>query len=142
VSKKLQGYIFSREFGRNFVPQRVQNLVIKNYVQMNDWEFLLSATEYGLKNCYMMLSALSKKMDCDGVVLYTVFLLPEESELRNYFLSSFISRGKEVHFALEGIILKETKDFERIDDIFFVQGLNSQIKAEESYMNTLKDFIK
>ena len=33
MSKNLgyRGYIFSKEIGGNFIPQRVQNLVIKDY---------------------------------------------------------------------------------------------------------------
>ncbi|MFT6069471.1 MAG: sporadic carbohydrate cluster protein (TIGR04323 family) [Bacteriovoracaceae bacterium] len=139
---KLQGYIFSRDFSGSFVPQRVQNLVIKNYVTMRGDEFLLSATEYGLKNCYMMLSALSKEMTCEGVVLYSVFLLPEDSELRENYLKLFISRGKSVHFALEGIVVDKLEELEGIHNIFFAQSIQSQIKEEDGYSKRLESYIK
>lgn len=139
---RLQGYIGSREFGGNFVPQRVQNLVIKNYIYLRNDEYILSATEYGLKNCYMMLSALSKELCCDGIVFYSVFLLPSDLDLRNEYLKTFITRGKTIHFALEGIVIEKDKELEKIHDIFFAKKIQEQIKIEPYYFDNLKAFLK
>lgn len=108
---------------------------------MNECDSFLSATEYGLKNCYMILSALSKELACDGVVLYSLFLLPEKASLRKEYLTAFLSRGKEIHFALEGLVISCDKDLQKIEDIFFVKSINNQIKSEFGYLEKLKRLI-
>ena len=47
--KKFRGYIFSRPFHDERVPQNVQNLVIREFVKKN-FDYLLSKAEYSMKN--------------------------------------------------------------------------------------------
>ena len=49
--KGFRGYIFSREINGNYIPQRVQNLVIKDFSFRKNIFFKLSSTEYNMKNC-------------------------------------------------------------------------------------------
>ena len=44
--KKLKGYIFSRPFLGERVPQHIQNIVLRDYSRKLKINFLLSATEY------------------------------------------------------------------------------------------------
>ena len=55
------GYIFSREIDGNIIPQKVQNLVIRDYATRTSKDLLLSSTEYKMKNSYLMLNSLIKK---------------------------------------------------------------------------------
>jgi len=55
------GYIFSRKIYFNFIPQKVQNLVIRDYANRSKFNLKLSATEYKMKNSYLMLKSLNKK---------------------------------------------------------------------------------
>ena len=48
--KKARGYIFSRKFLGERIPQSVQNLVIRDYCERNNMMYLLSATEYAMKH--------------------------------------------------------------------------------------------
>ena len=65
----LKGYIFSRSFLDERVPQSVQNLVIRDYCQRNKYQFQLSETEYSFKNSYLILESLVKKINnIDGLV--------------------------------------------------------------------------
>ena len=48
--KTLKGYIFSRPFFNERVPQHVQNIVNKDYCKSQGYSFLMSATEYAYKN--------------------------------------------------------------------------------------------
>ena len=64
-----RGYIFSRDINGNFIPQRVQNLVIKDFAARNDLFFKLSSTEYIMKDTYLMMFALLKELNSiDGVI--------------------------------------------------------------------------
>ena len=51
----FRGYIFSRRIEENLIPQRVQNLVIRDFSERKNILFKLSATEYKMKNSYIVL---------------------------------------------------------------------------------------
>ena len=55
LEKRLRGYIFSRPFMEERVPQHVQNIIIRDYCSKKDIQYLLSATEYAMKNSTLML---------------------------------------------------------------------------------------
>ena len=46
LNEKLRGYIFSRKFFGERVPQHIQNQIIQSYCKIHKMEYLLSATEY------------------------------------------------------------------------------------------------
>ena len=53
----LKGYISSRPLNDNVaVDQSIQNMVIRNSCKKRGFTFLLSATEYGMKNCFLILN--------------------------------------------------------------------------------------
>ena len=53
----LKGYISSRPLNDNVaVDQSIQNMVIRNSCNKRGFTFLLSATEYGMKNCFLILN--------------------------------------------------------------------------------------
>ena len=72
---KLRGYIFSRPFLGERVPQHVQNLVIRDYCKKNQFQFLLSATEYAMPNSDIMLKQVVSELDkINGIVAYSILL--------------------------------------------------------------------
>jgi sporadic carbohydrate cluster protein (TIGR04323 family) len=82
---KVRGYIFSRPFMGERVPQHVQNLVIRDYCERNQLQFLLSATEYAMPNCHLIFEQiLSELSGLQGVVAYSLFQLPESEERREH----------------------------------------------------------
>ena len=50
-----RGYVGSRIYQCGDFPQAVQNMVIRNYCQKHQLTYLLSATEYAMPGCYMIL---------------------------------------------------------------------------------------
>ena len=72
----LRGYIFSRDFSDgSFVDQSIQNSVIRQACEKNLYNFKLSATEYGMKNCFLMLEKLIedlKSKNIDGLAFYSI----------------------------------------------------------------------
>ena len=71
-NKGYRGYIFSNPINGNFIPQRVQNLVIKDYATRNKLFYKLSATEYKSKKQIHLISVLKKLIKLMGC--FTVFL--------------------------------------------------------------------
>ena len=77
-----KGYISSRSFMGERVPQSVQNLVIRDYCKSNHLIFELSSTEYAMNESYYVLRQLllGKKYKC--IIFYSLFQLPEDSYIR------------------------------------------------------------
>ena len=128
--KKLKGYIFSRNFYGERVPQHIQNKILREYCDNNGLEYLLSATEYTIKESSLMLSKLIKEMkEIDGFIFYSIFQLPTNSEVRKKVYKNMINSKKEIHFAVEDMKLKKKSDIEDIEQI---------LKIKENLPNCLK----
>tara|TARA_Y100000591_G_C21623640_1_gene589162 strand:- start:244 stop:645 length:402 start_codon:yes stop_codon:yes gene_type:complete len=124
----FRGYIFSRTIDGSFIPHRVQNLVIKDYCQRKKLFFKLSATEYKMKDSYIMLNAVLKELNkIDGVVFYSIFMLPEDSRLRKKICNLFLKSKKNLHFALEEIVLKNLSSLKEIENIIKINKNSKKI---------------
>lgn len=129
-SKKsgFRGYIFSRTIDGSFIPHRVQNLVIKDYCQRKKLFFKLSATEYKMKDSYIMLNAVLRELNkIDGVVFYSIFMLPEDIRLRKKIYNLFFKSKKILHFALEEIVLKNPSSLKEIENIIKINKNSKKI---------------
>lgn len=125
--KRFRGYVTSRPFFDNRVPQHVQNIVIRDYCQRRGFEYLLSATEYAMPACYMMLEdALNELGQIDGLAMYSIFLLPRRQSRRLDIYRKVLARGASLHGAVENIAMQSPSDIQRIEDIWMVQELVSR----------------
>jgi len=120
--KILKGYIFSRSFYNERVPQHIQNLVLRNYCQVNRLQYLLSATEYAMKESSLMLNKLIKELKgIDGLIFYSLFQLPENNIERQKIYRIIINLKKEIHFVVEDMKLKNKKDIKDIEQIILIK---------------------
>ena len=116
---RLRGYIFSRQFMGERVPQNIQNLVIRDYCQKGNNKFLLSATEYAMDNSsYIFNQILRDINNIDGIVAYSVFQLPCDDKTRIDSLSLIVGQGKQIHFAAESLKVVNNHDINRINLIW------------------------
>ena len=125
--KGFRGYIGSRAINGSIIPQRVQNLVVRNYAETRGLPFLLSATEYYMDGCYMMLQSLVTDMDSvDGLIFYSLHMLPEDAAECGAFLEKAVALGKPVHFAMEQFVVQKNADIAVIADLFLTSDLCSK----------------
>ena len=104
------------------VPQSVQNLVIRDYCQRKGLQYLLSSVEYAEHQSYRMLSSIIEDSEnLSGIVAYSVFQMPISMSRRLRVFQELISRGKEIHFALEGLAISEGRDIDRVNDLWGVR---------------------
>lgn len=122
-----RGYIGTNlSFGRS-VPQNVQQLVIRDYCQRNGLKFLLSATEYH-EGTIMLDSLLGS--DIEGIVFYSLFLLPKDYKARWDLFHAMNHFKKELHFAAENMAIKKWPQYQSINDLCMLMDAyenNSQI---------------
>lgn len=121
ASRGYRGYIASRPVLGSRAPQHVQNLVIRDYAQRTGLLFKLSATEYVMPGCYMILEGVLEELPTlDGIILYTLFMLPRRRERRLAIYDRILAAGAVLHTAVEGMVLRERADITRFEDIWGV----------------------
>ncbi len=118
----FSGYIASRMIGDSRVPQHIQNMVIREYCRQRGLTFKLSATEYAVPHCYLMLEKLVDELPAhDGIVAYSMFMLPRRAERRRALYDRILSAGCALYAACEDLALTCEEDARRWEDILAVQ---------------------
>ena len=122
IEKGFRGYIFSRPFMEERVPQHVQNIVIRDYCSKKGIHYLLSVTEYAMENSALILRQLINDLPfIDGIVAYSIFQMPEDDNERHGIFNSILSSKKEIHFAVEGLSLYDNESYSQIENIWQVK---------------------
>lgn len=133
---KLKGYIFSRPFMGERVPQHIQNIVIRNYCSNNNHVFFLSASEYTMdKSSHILKQIVDSSENFDGIVAYSLFQMPEDLSIRNKIFDKMISKNKIFIFAVENMILKTSNDKEKINEIWEIKKNLSNALTDFSQIN-------
>ena len=120
--KKVRGYIFSRKFLDERVPQHVQNIVIRDYCKNNNLQYLLSSTEYILEDNHLMMQQLMNELNkIDGIVAYSLFQLPKNKQKREKIYQKILKNNKELHFAVEKLKITNKNDTSLIEQIWQIK---------------------
>ena len=120
--KTLRGYISSRKFMGESCHQSTQNLVLRDYCKRMNYNYLLSGTEYSIKNSYLMLQQLVDEIPViNGIVAYSLFQMPENQEKRLQIINKILNRNGELHFALENLKISVNSEIDRVENIWLVR---------------------
>jgi len=113
------------------VPQRVQNIVIRDYCSNHRFSYLLGAVEYSFDGATAILESLIERIgEVDGLVFYSIFQLPSDDSKRSWVIANALSKGKEFHFALEGISIKCWRDEKSVNQMWLIRkAVDIQSKA-------------
>jgi sporadic carbohydrate cluster protein (TIGR04323 family) len=130
--KGYRGYVFSRTVDNHRVPQHIQNLVIRDYAARRRLHYLLSATEYAMPDCYLILEqVLADLAALDGVILYSMFMLASEPERRRAVYRRLLAAGCSLHAAVEGFVLADEVDIERWENVLRTADICKNLEYEE-----------
>jgi|TARA_B100001778_G_C18301061_1_gene499836 sporadic carbohydrate cluster protein (TIGR04323 family) len=122
MKANLKGYIFSRPFMKERVPQGVQNLYLREYCKRNNYNFILSSVEYCMEDSYIHLNNLiSNIKKYEGILAYSLFQLPSDPDRRRKLMLKVIKSKKSFHFAIENIVVKNISSIEKIEDIWAIK---------------------
>lgn len=125
-----RGYIGSRPYQGNRTPQSVQNLVVRDYCQRNGFSFLLSATEYAMENCFMIMEDLVLEAPrLEGVVLYSLDMLPTDPACRHDICRRFLDAGCTIHGAVENTAVRDKDALQRLDEIWFIRNVSDDAET-------------
>lgn len=116
-----RGYICARMEMNRSTPQHIQQLVIRDYCARRNMRFLLSATEYCMEGCTLILDAVLAELDTlDGIVMYSLYQMPTSRAKREAMYAALFAKGCELHCAAENIAIRTHEDAARIEDIWQV----------------------
>ena len=133
---KFKGYISSRAFMGERVPQNIQNLCIRDFCKKNNFHYVLSSTEHAMENSFLVLKKLSNSLGkIDGIVMYSMFQLPNNKDLRFKIFSNFKKNKKKIFFALENKELN-INSLELIEDIWDIKNVIDQNKLDFEVLKT------
>jgi sporadic carbohydrate cluster protein (TIGR04323 family) len=119
-----RGYIVSRPVRGSHFPQRVQNLVVRDYAQRRQLPYRLSVTEYAMPGCTMMFESLLDELpELDGIVLFSLFVLPAHREKRLRAYERILEAGKTLHAGLENLALSTGDQIAAWEDIVTVDAV-------------------
>jgi|TARA_B110000046_G_scaffold172724_1_gene194726 sporadic carbohydrate cluster protein (TIGR04323 family) len=119
-----KGYISSRTFMGERVPQSVQNLVLRNYCKNNNLVFELSSTEYAMNESFYILNQLLINKKYKSIIFYSLFQLPENNILRYEILTKFLKKNKKLIFVLENITASKLHDIQDIENIWHIKKIS------------------
>lgn len=116
-----RGYIASRPVRGDRVPQRIANLVVRDYAARHRLEYKLSVVEHVMPACYMMLETLMLELPrLEGIIAFSCFMLPQDKQRRVATIDRILSSGCEIHFALENLAVRRPSDTGALEDLVAV----------------------
>lgn len=122
----FKGYISSRPLSDGIlIDQKIQNIIIRDSCKKKNINFLLSATEYGMKNCFLILNDLFKDLrnnKYDGIAFFSIDQLPEKKIVREK-LYKFLIKEKYLFFSREDILLCNKKDIDILEELIKIKNL-------------------
>ncbi len=115
----FRGYVSSRPIDDHRVPQHIQNIIIRSCAKKYGLLFLLSGTEYKMTETFLMLRQMLDESDLiEGIIFYSMFMLPSEKEKRVDILKKALDRNLIIYFAVEDVKMVDEKDMARCEDLF------------------------
>lgn len=108
-AEEYMGYNFSSAVSGNFIPQRLQNLCIRDYAQSKNLTLTFSASEYAdTRQSLILFAQFDHLAKLAGLIFFSILLLPPDRQRRADFYERVCSAKKCVHFALEDLLLDES----------------------------------
>ena len=123
--KSLQGYTFTRNISGLAIPTNIQSQIIRNYCEMNDYNFKLHLDEFCLKNSYVQLfQILKNKKNINSIGMCSIYFLPENKNLMKKIFTICKKRKLEIIFIFENIKFKNQNINKFINEIKQIKKIN------------------
>ncbi|SEP48112.1 sporadic carbohydrate cluster protein, LIC12192 family [Rhodospirillales bacterium URHD0017] len=130
--KGYRGYIVSRPVDDHRVPQHIQNVVIREYAEKREMQYLLSVTEYSMSGSYLILEqALDELSGIEGIILYSMFALPALPAQRLSIYRRVLDAGCSLHAAVERFALRGEEDIERWENVLITAALCGDVNYKQ-----------
>lgn len=117
----LQGYVTHQSFKGMRMPATVQNLVIRDYVSRTPHALNLSIGEYFFRDCFVQLYSMLQKLDrIDGIVMCSLFMMPEKAETRRWIWDRVLEAQASLHFVFEGLVVEHAEGVAKAEELLLL----------------------
>jgi sporadic carbohydrate cluster protein (TIGR04323 family) len=90
----------------------------------HDLTFKLSATEYAMDECFIVLNGLLSELEkFDGIILYSLFMLPRDVELRRGIYDRILETNSILYSAVEDYRISTRADIARVEQVWRIVSL-------------------
>ncbi|MBI3556184.1 MAG: hypothetical protein HY074_07965, partial [Deltaproteobacteria bacterium] len=116
------GYNFCGAVHGTVIPQRLQNLCIRDYARGKGFNITFSVSEYTDPQRSLMLFAQFEFKDrvLSGLVFFSLLLLPVDPVRRKDFYTRVLAAKVVVHFALEDLVLSTAQDAAEMERLYCI----------------------
>ncbi|PPR79043.1 MAG: hypothetical protein CFH01_00654 [Alphaproteobacteria bacterium MarineAlpha2_Bin1] len=122
--KGFRGYVASGRINGHFIPQHVQNIIIRDYANKNNLLYKLSSSEYIMENSTMILESVTSELDkLEGIILYSMFQLPSNRIYRSNFYKKIIESKCTLHAAVENNMLLDESDIGKWEEVLILSQI-------------------
>jgi len=122
MKQGFRGYVTHHTFGGNKIPIPMQNLILRDYTQRNELLFKLSVNEYSIPNCYIQLNYLLTALPTlEGIVMCSVFMMPQQSAKRREIYQNFLDQGSTLHLIFESTVIRTQEEVETIEEMLAIR---------------------
>ena len=126
IKKRYFTYIVNKKFGDYYLPTRFQYVILQDYYQKINANFILPQGEPVFSDTKIRLRTIIKNLKSnEGLILLSIYQLPENKEMRESLLNQLIKKKIELHFIFEGLIFKNKKEFPKINKIIKLNKFNN-----------------
>ena len=121
--------IFSRPFLGERVPQHIQNIIIREYCERNNFSIFIKLYRVCFGKFSLDVRTSFKELDTiSGIVAYSLFQLPENKNQRLKIYNKILMKKKEIHFSVENLQISKSKDINKIEDIWSIRYYQKLLK--------------
>ena len=118
IKKKYYTYIVNKKFGDYYLPTRFQYVILRDYYQKINAHFILPQGEPVFSETKIRMRTIIKNLKLnEGLILLSIYQLPENKETRENLIKELIRKKIELHFIFEGLIVKTNKEYKKIETI-------------------------
>jgi sporadic carbohydrate cluster protein (TIGR04323 family) len=130
------GYNFAAPICGSSIPQRVQNLCIRDYALTKKLSLSFCVSEYYDFSQSLMLFAQMPLLDqISGIIFYSIELLPINHAKRHRFYQQILESKKTIHFSLEDLQISSQETCGLIEKIY-------RISRDRRLADTQKKLLK
>jgi sporadic carbohydrate cluster protein (TIGR04323 family) len=111
MAEGFRGYIVSTPVRGSLLPQRIQNLVVRDYAARRKLAYRLSVAEHAMPGCTMQLEFLLHDLhEIEGIILISLFALPRNRQRRAQIYDRVFGAGKVLHAAMEQLVVRSADE--------------------------------
>ncbi|HIA68670.1 TPA: sporadic carbohydrate cluster protein, TIGR04323 family [Candidatus Poribacteria bacterium] len=119
----FRGYSTHRVFSGFRIPVSVQNLIMRDYATRYKLFFKLGVDEFDFPNCYVRLMSLLQELPTlEGIIMCSLFMLPEDKNLRQSIYDAFFKSGTRLHLVMEKIVVEDLKDVIKVEELIQISS--------------------